>query len=76
MKKMTKKLLAVLLAALLACSVLPVAAFAAEEEVDDVSVAASERVNAWDEHFQFILTELFDDTQYTHWKYVAQNTDI
>ena len=75
MKKMTKKLLAVLLAALLACSVLPVAVFAVEEEVDDVSVAASERVNAWDEHFQFILTELFDDTQYTHWKYVAQNTE-
>lgn len=75
MKKTGKNLLAILLAALLAFSVLPVAVFAADETTDEVSIAASDRVSGWDTHYQFLLTQLFDDTQFTHWKYVAQNTE-
>lgn len=75
MTKLSKKILAIVLAALLACTVIPFAAFAADEDAAGAGTAAETRVNAWDVNYGFILDELFDDAQYTHWKYVAQNTE-
>ncbi len=73
MTKLSKKILAIVLAALMACAVLP-AAFAADEDAPGAGTEAETRVNAWDANYGFILDELFDDVQYTHWKYVGQNT--
>ena len=75
MTKLSKKILAIVLAALMACTVLPFAAFAADDDAAGAGTEAEVRVNAWDINYGFILDELFDDAQYTHWKYVAQNTE-
>ncbi len=75
MTKLSKKILAIVLAALMACTVLPIAVFAADDDAAGAGTEAEVRVNAWDVNYGFILDELFDDAQFTHWKYVAQNTE-
>ncbi|MBQ6066722.1 MAG: hypothetical protein IJK89_07855 [Clostridia bacterium] len=61
----TAKIISVILAVVMALSVLPFAAFAAEEDAD--------RVAAWKANYGLLLEEVFDNTNYTSWNYVDQN---
>lgn len=61
----TAKIISVILAVVMALSVLPFAAFAAEE--DDARVAS------WKANYALLLEEIFDDANYTSWKYVDEN---
>lgn len=65
--KLTKKLLSVILAVVMACSCLSVIAFA--EEVDDYD----KRVDGWNANYDLFLDYLLDDTNYTSWSYVDIN---
>ena len=67
---MAKKLLALALALLMLCSVVPFAAFADDEVVD-----AETRVSAWDADCDLLLAKLFDNEESAHWKYVAENDE-
>ena len=64
--KTASKILSVVLAVLMVLTVIPVVAFAAKE--DDEA-----RVAAWNENYQLVLDELFDNDNYVSWKYVDQN---
>ena len=59
------KLISVILAVVMALSVLPFAAFAAEDDAD--------RVASWKANYGLLLEEVFDDTNYTSWNYVNVN---
>ena len=59
------KIISVILAVVMALSVLPFAAFAAEEDAD--------RVASWKANYALLLEEVFDDTNYVSWQYVDQN---
>ena len=61
----TAKIISVILAVVMALSVLPFAAFAAEDDAD--------RVAAWKANDSLLLEEVFDNTNYTSWNYVDQN---
>ena len=61
----TAKIISVILAVVMALSVLPFAAFAAEEDDD--------RVAAWKANYSLLLEEVFDNTNYTSWNYVNEN---
>lgn len=61
----TAKIISVILAVVMALSVLPFAAFAAEDDAD--------RVAAWKANYSLVLEEVFDNTNYTSWNYVDQN---
>ena len=61
----TAKIISVILAVVMALSVLPFAAFAAEDDAD--------RVAAWKANYSLLLEEVFDNTNYTSWNYVDQN---
>ena len=63
--KKTTKILSVILAVIMALSVLPFAAFASEEDAD--------RVSAWKENYALLLDEIFDNDNFVSWKYVDQN---
>ncbi len=63
--KKTAKLLAVVLAVVMALTVLPFAAFAADEKTD--------RVAAWENNYAILLEEVFDNDNFVSWKYVDQN---
>ncbi|MBE6716877.1 MAG: hypothetical protein E7573_08155 [Ruminococcaceae bacterium] len=65
--KKTTKILAVLLAMIMACSCLSVVAFA--EEVDDYD----KRVDGWNANYDLFLDHLFDDASFTSWNYVDIN---
>ncbi len=64
---MKKKVLALVLAALMAFTMLPLAAFAAEES------EAEARVAAWNENYDLLLDKLLDGTTYSHYRYVLDN---
>ena len=59
------KIISVILAVVMALSVLPFAAFAAEDDAD--------RVAAWKANEALLLAEVFDNANYTSWSYVDQN---
>ena len=61
----TAKIISVILAVVMALSVLPFAAFAAEEDAD--------RVDSWKANYALLLEEVFDDANYASWQYVDQN---
>jgi hypothetical protein len=61
----TAKIISVILAVVMAISVLPFAAFAAEEDAG--------RVASWKANYSLLLEEVFDNTNYTSWNYVDQN---
>lgn len=61
----TAKIISVILAVVMVISVLPFAAFAAEE--DDARVAS------WKANYALLLEEVFDNANYTSWKYVDEN---
>jgi hypothetical protein len=61
----TAKLISVILAVVMALSVLPFAAFAAEDDAD--------RVASWKANYSLLLEEVFDNTNFTSWSYVDQN---
>lgn len=61
----TPKIISVILAVVMALSVLPFAAFAAEEDAD--------RVDSWKANYALLLEEVFDNAKFTSWNYVDQN---
>jgi len=61
----TAKIISVILAVVMALSVLPFAAFAAEEDAD--------RVDSWKANYALLLEEVFDNAKFTSWNYVDQN---
>ena len=61
----TLKIISVILAVVMALSVLPFAAFAAEEDAD--------RVDSWKANYALLLEEVFDNAKFTSWNYVDQN---
>jgi GTP1/Obg family GTP-binding protein len=61
----TSKIISVILAVVMALSVLPFAAFAAEEDAD--------RVDSWKANYALLLEEVFDNAKFTSWNYVDQN---
>ena len=65
----TAKIISVFLAVVMALSVLPFAAFAAEEDEFD----SSARVAGWKANYGLLLAEIFDNAKYTSWQYVEQN---
>ena len=67
---MAKKLLALALAFVMLCTVVPFAVFA-----DDGAVDADTRVSAWDADCDLLLVRLLDNEQSAHWKYVAENDE-
>ena len=67
---MAKKLLALALAFVMLCTVVPFAVFA-----DDGAVDADTRVSAWDADCDLLLVKLLDNEQSAHWKYVAENDE-
>lgn len=66
--KKAVKVLSLILALVMALSVLPVA-FAAEDE----ATAADARVAAWEANYKLLLETVLDDTNYAGYNYVAQN---
>lgn len=69
--KKTAKILAVILAVVMAMSVIPTVAFAAEEEAS----AAELKLAAWEENYELLLNTILDDTNYAGYNYVAQNNE-
>jgi hypothetical protein len=61
----TAKIISVILAVVMALSVLPFAAFAAEDDAD--------RVDSWKANYALLLEEVFDNAKFTSWNYVDQN---
>ena len=61
----TAKVISVILAVVMALTVLPFAAFAAEEDND--------RVSAWKENYGLLLEEVFDNENFASWKYADDN---
>ena len=61
----TAKIISVILAVVMALSVLPFAAFAAEDD--------AERVASWKANYSLLLEEVFDNANFTSWSYVDQN---
>lgn len=61
----TPKIISVILAVVMALSVLPFAAFAAEDDAD--------RVDSWKANYALLLEEVFDNAKFTSWNYVDQN---
>lgn len=66
--KKTAKFLSVALALIMALTVLPFAAFAAEKE-DELEAV----VNGWNENYGLLEEEVLDNTKYVSWQYVDQN---
>lgn len=64
--KKTAKVLSVILALIMALSVIP---FAFAEEV----TPAEEKVAGWKANYALLLDTLYDNTNYTSWQYVDQN---
>ena len=69
--KKTAKLISVLLAVLMAFSVLPLAAFA--ETPENASAGSDSRLAAWKENYQFLIDTVLDDTNFTSYNYVDIN---
>lgn len=67
--KKTAKILSVILAVIMALSVLPMVAFAADEEV----TPAAARLAAWEENYVLLLNTITDNSNYAGWNYVDQN---
>ena len=61
----TPKIISVILAVVMALSVFPFAAFAAEDDAD--------RVDSWKANYALLLEEVFDNAKFTSWNYVDQN---
>ena len=69
--KKTAKLISVLLAVLMAFSVLPLVAFA--ETTENSSAGSDSRLAAWKENYQFLIDTVLDDTNFTSYNYVDIN---
>lgn len=69
--KKTAKLISVLLAVLMAFSVLPLVAFAGTTE--NASAGSDSRLAAWKENYQFLIDTVLDDTNFTSYNYVDIN---
>jgi hypothetical protein len=69
---MSKKIIAIIISALLAISIIPFAAFAEEGEVGVVS--AETRAAAWNANYGLVIKRLLDDHRAPHWEYVDQNS--
>ena len=65
---MTKKIVSVVLAVLMLLTVIPFAVFADEDDV-----TAESRVARWNQDAELVIDKLLDNTNSTHWKYVAEN---
>ncbi len=68
--KKTTKLVSILLAVLMAFSVLPIVALAETTEVDPGS---DNRLATWKENYAFLIKTVLDDTNYTSYNYVDIN---
>lgn len=64
----TAKIVSVVLAVLMALSLIPFAAFATANTDD-----AADRVAGWKANYQLFLDTITDDSNYTSWNYVDQN---
>lgn len=62
----TAKIVSVVLAALMILTLVPFAAFAAEND-------SSDRVAGWKANYQLFLDTILDNSNYTSWNYVDQN---
>jgi len=67
--KKTVKVLSVILAVVMALSVIPFVAFAAEDEATE----AEARVAAWNANYELLVKTVLDNTNYAGWNYVDQN---
>ena len=67
--KKSAKIISVALAVLMALSVLPFAAFAAEDE------GAASRVDGWKDNYTLLIDYVLDDTNYASYNYVDENLD-
>lgn len=65
---MTKKILAVVLAVIMAVCVIPFSVSADQE-----LVSADARVAGWNSNFSLLTVKLLDNENSAHWKYVAEN---
>ncbi|MBR0509574.1 MAG: hypothetical protein IJJ85_05610 [Clostridia bacterium] len=68
--KKTTKVLAVILSVLMALSLIPIAAFAAEGDAD----VSDPRVAGWKANYQLLLDTITDDSHFISWEYADQNT--
>lgn len=66
--KKTVKLLSLILAVIMALSVLPFAAFAEEKDADIEATVA-----AWKENYELLVQEVLDNNKFVSWQYVDQN---
>lgn len=67
--KKTAKILSILLAIIMAVTVLPFAAFAEEAPVE----VSDARLGVWKDNYQFLIDTVLNDTNYTSYKYVDIN---
>jgi hypothetical protein len=65
---MTKKIFAIVLAAIMVLCALPFTAVA-----DDESTTAEARVAGWDANFETVIEKLLTNEKSAHWQYVAEN---
>lgn len=70
--KNTKKLLAVILSALMLLAVVPFAAGASGTELD---AEAAAKIAGWKANSQLLLDNVFDNTQHVGWNYVLANDE-
>ena len=63
----TAKIVSVVLAALMILTLVPFAAFAADNDTAD-------RVDGWKANYQLFLDTILDNSNYTSWNYVDQNS--
>ena len=65
---MTKKIFAIVLAAIMVLCALPFTAVA-----DDESTTVEARVAGWDANFETVIEKLLTNEKSAHWQYVAEN---
>lgn len=71
-----KKVVAILLALLMCCTIFPFAAFAEDADVDvdsEIEASAEDTVAAWEANYGILLKTLMNGTNYAHYKYVLDN---
>ncbi|MCD7826988.1 MAG: hypothetical protein LUG85_00405 [Clostridiales bacterium] len=74
-----KKVISLVLAVLMCCTVFPLAAFA-EDTTDDtvseeISATAEETVAAWEANYAVLLDTLMNGENYAHYQYVIDNNE-